>query len=86
MIAPNITEVCPSDSTSRREIAESNVGRLIRIARKDGWQSDQWATITMVVISMKKLCWLVEYSNGATDVVRIFDNPDHFDVSDTPSV
>lgn len=36
MIAPNITEVCPSDSTSRREIAESNVGRLIRIARKDG--------------------------------------------------
>jgi hypothetical protein len=80
MISPNTTEVGLSDSTSRSELAERNV------ARKDGWQSDQWAIITMVVISKKKLCWLVEYSNGATDVVRIFDNPDHFDVSDTPSV
>jgi hypothetical protein len=86
MISPNTTEVGLSDSTSRSELAERNVGRFVRVARKDGWQSDQWAIITMVVISKKKLCWLVEYSNGATDVVRIFDNPDHFDVSDTPSV
>lgn len=81
MTTSNTTRLCRTDSDVTRQAAESFVGHRIRVHRADGWNPGQWATITMVVISRDRLCWLVEYFNGAHDVVPIFDNPDHYDLA-----
>lgn len=57
------------------------MGQRIHVTRSDGWNTDKWATIVMVIASRCELCWLVEYHNGDTDVVPIFDNPNHFDLA-----
>lgn len=72
------------DGPARRMYAEHCVGQRIRVQRADGWNVDQWAVIAMVVTSRGRLCWLVEYFDGATDVVPIFDNPDRYDLAEQP--
>lgn len=63
---------CPS------QIAEHYVGQQIKVQRTDGWNSEQWALIRMVLPSISGLCWLIEYRSGDTDVVRVFANPNRF--------
>lgn len=66
----------------RHSIADHYVGHKIMINRSDGWNAGRWATIKMVVPSRNKLCWLVEYPNGDTDVVRIFGNSHRYVLAD----
>jgi len=78
----NVTDFYRNDnSATLRNVAEHDVGQRIRVSRRDGWNAGVWATIAMVIASRNRLCWLVEYGNGSTDVVPIFGNPDHFDLA-----
>lgn len=52
-------------------VARSGVGKSIRIHRNDGWHSNHWGLIVMVIPSGGKPCWLIEYPDGATDVFPV---------------
>lgn len=82
MATPNPTDRYKNDdATIRRRVAEQHVGQDIRVARSDRWNTDKWTTIVMVIASRGELRWLIEYYNGDTDAVPIFDNPNHFDLA-----
>lgn len=68
----------PSDP---HQLAARYLGQRIRVHRADGWHCTQWARICLVVPSTRHTCWLVEYDDGATDVVRVFDNPEHYELA-----
>ncbi|MEI4741822.1 hypothetical protein [Rhodococcus erythropolis] len=67
--------------TQHRHIAVQYVGHRIQVSRQDRWNCDRRASITMVIPSRNGLCWLIEYSNGSTDVIRIFGNPEQFEIT-----
>ncbi|QSE90536.1 hypothetical protein JWS13_18865 [Rhodococcus pseudokoreensis] len=60
------------------QIAERYVGNHVRVLRTDGWNTEQWALIRMVVPSISGIAWLIEYHNGDTDVVPVFTNRNRF--------
>ena len=83
-IAPgrNVTDwLLDEYPTQHRHIAERYVGHRIQVSRRDRWNCEWRASIAMVIPSQNGLCWLVEYSNGSTDVVRIFGNREQFEIT-----
>ncbi|MGW4338415.1 hypothetical protein ACWEK5_37270 [Rhodococcus koreensis] len=73
------TNPAPPDAAGLRAFAENKIGYTITVhRRRDGWRDDEPAQIVAVVPSRGHLCWLVEYTGGGTDVIRIDDPTCHY--------
>jgi hypothetical protein len=59
--------------------AKRQIGRTITVhRRRDGWRCGQPGRVMMVAPSQGRPCWLVEYPDGAHDVVPVADPGYHY--------
>ncbi|SEB36689.1 hypothetical protein SAMN04490220_0430 [Rhodococcus jostii] len=73
----------PDDLTSADP--RSRIGQLIRTTYRSHWAYARWATIVAVVPSLGRPCWMVEFSDGVTDVWPFREADRGYEFQDGPS-